>query len=280
MFSRYAQSKFRVGLLATLLVGAVVGLGHIAMAAGGGGPAAAAAAGTGHVNVFFLILDYMVIGVLILASICSIALIIDAAIHVRESRILPEDSTEHIRTLINARQFDELMEFTGTDDSFVSRALHTAIRRAHLGYSAMREGLESSTGEQTSNLFRRIELLNVIGNIGPLIGLLGTVLGMIMAFEALHNANGAAKPAQLAGGISVALWHTFGGLAVAIPSLVVFGFYRTKIDKITMKASLLSEELLESLRPDQKSGEGRGATARPSPRRAAPSPAPSSTSEA
>ncbi len=231
-----------------------------------------------HPNPILMGLDYTVIVVLVCASLASIALIIDAIIHIKESRIAPVETIEHIRTLINARQFKDLMDFTATDECFVSKALFAGVRRAHLGYSAMREGLDTAAAEQSSNLFRRIEMLNVIGNIGPLIGLLGTVLGMIMAFMALHYTGGNAKVNDLSAGIATALWHTFGGLAVAIPSLIAFGFFRTKIDKMAMRATLLSEELLESLRPqDSKSAatpmgaaaaSGGTAVARPVPRRA------------
>ena len=117
-------------------------------------------------------------------------------------------------------------------------------------------------------------MLNVIGNIGPLIGLLGTVLGMIEAFDALHHAGGQAKVSDLSVGIATALWHTFGGLAVAIPSLIAFGFFRMRLDKIVSRASVLSEELLESLRPADKAAaatvtapESGKPMARPVPRR-------------
>jgi biopolymer transport protein ExbB len=132
----------------------------------------------------------------------------------------------------------------------VSQALYAAIRRAHLKYAAMREGLESSVGEQTSDMFRKIEPLNVIGNIGPLLGLMGTVLGMIMAFYQLKQTHGTPDVEKLSGGISTALWHTFFGLFVAIPCLVVYGFYRMKADRIATRAALVAEELLEGLRPD------------------------------
>ena len=157
---------------------------------------------------------------------------------------------DRIRRLIEDKDYKELMDFTGSDDSFVSRALYAAIRRAHLKYAAMREGLESSVGEQTSEMFRRIEPLNVIGNIGPLLGLMGTVLGMIMSFYALKERGPLVTTADLASGVGTALWHTFFGLLVAIPCLVVYGFYRTKADKIATRAALVAEELLESLRPD------------------------------
>ena len=272
MANSYASSKFRIGLLAVLAVGAVLAIGHTAMAASGGSGGHTPY----HPNPVLWGLDIAVIIVLAGASLASVALIIDAIIHLRESKIAPVETTEHIRSLIEARQFKELMEFTAVDQSFISKALYAGVRRAHLGYAAMREGLENAAAEQSSNLFRRIEMLNVIGNIGPLIGLLGTVLGMIEAFYALHHTGGHAKVTDLSAGIATALWHTFGGLAVAIPSLIAFGFFRTRLDKTVTRASLLSDELLESLRPPETgkgvspaaaaAGEARSA-ARPVPRR-------------
>jgi biopolymer transport protein ExbB len=141
------------------------------------------------------------------------------------------------------------LEYTATEQSFVAQALNAGLRRAHLGYAAMHEALESSVGEQTANLFRRIEMLNVIGNLGPLLGLMGTVLGMISAFYGIDRSHGEPKVADLAPGIAMALWHTFFGLFVAIPCLVAFGFFRTKLDRITTHAAVAAEDLLETLRP-------------------------------
>ena len=274
MFSRYARSRSRIMLLGVLFLGTLVALGHTAMAqsAGGGGGGGASAY---HPNPILWGLDITVIVVLLLCSLGSIALIFDAILHLRESKIAPIETTEHILSLIDSRQLKELIDFTAADQSFVSKAMQAGIRRAHLGYGAMREALESAVSENSANLFRRIEMLNVIGNIGPLIGLLGTVLGMIEAFNALHHAGGQAKVSDLSVGIATALWHTFGGLAVAIPSLVAFGFFRMRLDKIVSRASVLSEELLESLRPADKAAATTAAAApesgkpmaRPVPRR-------------
>jgi len=91
--------------------------------------------------------------------------------------------------------------------------------------------------------------LNIIGNLGPLLGLLGTVLGMITAFSDMQAAGGNADPSVLAGGISIALAHTFMGLFLAVPSLAAFGVLRTIVDRLTIKASLVSEELLLMIKP-------------------------------
>src|SRR5205814_9602116 len=116
----------------------------------------------------------------------------------------PEATTNHIRDLIARREFKELIDFTETDPSFISRALNPALKRAP-SFSSMKEAMETGIAEQTAEQFRRIEYLNIIGNLGPLLGLLGTVLGMIDSFQGLMAAGGDANPAELADGISKAL---------------------------------------------------------------------------
>lgn len=244
-------------VIAAAAFSAATGRGGTSRGAAGAEAATAAGGAAGGAAETDLLRDwifpafkYTIDGLLGLASIAGIALALDAMIHLREGRIAPQRSTDRIRRLIEDRDYKELMDFTAGDQSFVSRALYAAIRRAHLKYAAMREGMETSVGEQTSDMFRRIEPLNVIGNIGPLLGLLGTVLGMIMAFHELQQLHGQSNVERLSGGISTALWHTFFGLFIAIPCLVVYGFYRTKADKIATRAALVAEELLEELRPD------------------------------
>ena len=205
--------------------------------------------------------------IIILCSVVGVALIIQGFIKVRKSVMMPESSTNHIRELISQRQFRELIEFTETDSSFVSKALNPALKRAP-SFSAMKEAMETAIGEQTAEQFRKIEYLNIIGNLGPLLGLLGTVFGMIHAFMEMKNAGGQADPAVLSGGISKALAHTFLGLALAIPCLAVFGILRTMVDRITVQGALQAEELLLMIKP----AEAKPATAA-APRPGMPQPA-------
>jgi biopolymer transport protein ExbB len=136
--------------------------------------------------------------------------------------------------------------------------------------------METSIGEQTAEQFRRIEYLNIIGNLGPLLGLLGTVLGMMEAFDAMNKAGGNASPAQLAGGISKALAHTFLGLFLAVPCLAAFGVLRTIVDRLTVRGALVAEELLLMVKPQEsKPAAAAGGPGMPGPRPSAmPSPLP------
>jgi biopolymer transport protein ExbB len=243
----------------------------------GGAPAAAEGAKAVPEGVFSIILHNLdfVFWTIALCSVFGVTLIIQGFTQNRASVVMPEASTEKIRELIGQRQFKELIEFTENDPSFVSRALNPALKRAP-SFSAMKEAMETSVGEQTAEQFRKIEYLNIIGNLGPLLGLLGTVLGMIDAFSAMNAAGGNASPSELAGGISKALAHTMLGLILAVPCLAAFGVLRTLVDRLTMRASLLAEELLLMIKPEGKPAPAKvakPAAAVPQPRKA-PAPAP------
>jgi biopolymer transport protein ExbB len=257
MRRRYSSSKFRVVLFAVLL-------GAIAFAvtttyaqnAAGGGAAAAAPLEVKHsfgmgdlVKLVLGNIDFVFIIILGL-SITGLTFIIQGFIRNRASVLLPEESTNHIRDLIGQKKFKELIEFTETDPSFASRALNPALKRAP-SFSSMKEAMETAVGEQTAEQFRKIEYLNIIGNLGPLLGLLGTVLGMMEAFDAMNKAGGNASPAQLAGGISKALAHTFLGLFLAVPCLAAFGVLRTLVDRLTVRGALIAEELLLMVKPQE-----------------------------
>jgi biopolymer transport protein ExbB len=196
--------------------------------------------------------------IILLLSVAGLSLIFQGFIKNRASVFMPPESTEHIRELIGQKKFKELIEYTETDPSFVSKALNPALKRAP-SFSSMKEAMETAIGEQTAEQFRKIEYLNIIGNLGPLLGLLGTVLGMIVAFSAMKAAGGSANPGDLAGGISKALCHTFEGLALAVPCLACFGILRTIVDRLTVQGALVAEELLLMVKPAEKPAVAPGA---------------------
>ncbi len=221
------------------------------------------------------VFDWIIISTIVILSIFGMTLIIQGFIKNRQSVLLPEESTNQIREMIGQKKFRELIEFTETDPSFVSRALNPALKRAP-SFSSMKEAMETALGEQTAEQFRKIEYLNIIGNLGPLLGLLGTVLGMILAFREMMNKGGSTSPADLAGGVSTALFHTFAGLMLAVPCLACFGILRTQIDRLTVRGALVAEEMLLMVKPQETKPAaapgGPSGMARPSPAMPAPLP--------
>jgi biopolymer transport protein ExbB len=267
---RYAASKIRIGLLA-LLLGAVV------FVTTGYAQDTGADQGTTQVrnyNVVTLIFSHMadpIFWSIAILSVTAVTLIIQGFIQNRAAVMLPEASHNQIRDLIAQKKFKELIEFTEQDPTFVSRALNPALKRAP-SFSSMKEAMETAIGEQTAEQFRKIEYLNIIGNLGPLLGLMGTVYGMILAFLEMYRHQGQAKPADLAFGISAALTHTFLGLFLAIPCLAAFGVLRTIVDRLTIRGALIAEEMLLMVKPAEAKPAAVGAVAAARPVPGAPQP--------
>ncbi len=268
MSRRFASSKYRIVFLCAIAATLIFVGTSFAQEAGAGTDAAAGPKQpTSFAQVLFSNKDPVFFTIVIL-SVVAVTLIIQGFIKNRASVFMPEASTEHMRELIGQKKFKELIEYTESDPSFVARALNPALKRAP-SFSSMKEAMETAIGEQTAEQFRRIEYLNIIGNLGPLLGLLGTVLGMIEAFTAMGDAGaGGASPATLAAGISKALCHTFLGLMLAVPCLSAFGVLRTMVDRLTVQGALIAEELLLMVKPAEKPAGAPGA--RPVPGAPAP----------
>lgn len=244
----YASSKFRLTLLAGLLAMTFFVVRPLYAA---GPTSAPTVSGAESRNPFALVLDNLDFVFVIIAglSVTGVALIIHGFMRNRREIYMPAATVNRIRNLIDNRNYEELAAYTAGDESFIAKAIRPAVRW-HPDFKRMREATETAVSEQTAEAFRRIEYLNIIGNLGPLLGLLGTVLGMIEAFQAMHAAGGQANPAQLAGGISKALAHTMLGLLLAVPCLAAFGVLRTMVDRLTNQATILADELLQKLGAD------------------------------
>lgn len=191
--------------------------------------------------------------VLIVGSIYAVAIIVRNSMDVRASKILPDESVKRARDLVGKGLVDDLREWTKRDASFLSPVLREAVNRLDGPREEMREAAELIASEECARWFRKIEVLNLIGNVAPLIGLAGTVWGMIIAFSSLGATGGQAGPAELSDGIAKALFHTLLGLCLAIPCLGVFGVYRSIVDKTCTRAMIICAELVDAL-PSKSEG--------------------------
>lgn len=198
------------------------------------------------------ILGSAVIWLLLAMSVFGIGLIVSMAIANRRETILPEEAVNRISKPLQSGDYEKAIKIANSDDSFFGRVLSAGLRQSPHGYDAIIRGLEQVAAEETTIRFRRIELLNVLGQVSPMIGLFGTVYGMILAFGAIVASGGAADPVMLAGGIGTALTTTFWGLVVAIPALAGYALLRNKIDELTIEATLEAEELMAPFRPAGK----------------------------
>lgn len=187
--------------------------------------------------------------VIMALSLAAVTIIVEQFWTIRRVTMVPEAEVEAAREMIENRRFKECIDYIRDRRSMFADVLTAGLRHGRHGFEAMQEAAEERTGAWTSRLFRKVEYLNIIGNLGPLLGLLGTVLGMIEAFAEMKASHGAYKPEDLAGGISLALVNTFLGLAVAIVALGFFGVCRNRVDALTISAHAAVVDLMEYFRP-------------------------------
>ncbi len=189
-------------------------------------------------------------GYLILAgSVALITLIFEHFLTVRRNTIAPTAEIRKARASIERRAFRECVEHMRKSRSFFASILTAALGHARHGFDAMHEAALERSAQLSGQMYRKVEYLNILGNLGPLMGLLGTVLGMIYAFGELGQSGGEAGASQLARGISLALVNTLLGLVLAVVGLGFFGVCRNRIESLTVQATVEALDLLEYFRP-------------------------------
>ncbi len=184
-------------------------------------------------------------------SLVTIALIVEHFIAVRLVTIAPPEQVRKAKQLIERRNFRDCLERMRKSSTFFARVMTSSLQHARHGFDAMHEAGVEKSGELSGQMFRKVEYMNIIGNLGPLMGLLGTVYGMIIAFSALGQGGGVAgtDAGGLATGISLALVNTLLGLGLAIIGLGFFGLCRNRVDSLTVQATVEVLDLLEYFRP-------------------------------
>ena len=168
------------------------------------------------------------IWLLLIASVIALTLIVERLLYLRRTRILPPDLlSEVVRVYHNGKINDDVVQKL-EQNSPLGRVLAAGLRNIASPRDVMKESIEEAGRGTAHELERFLTTLGTIATLAPLMGLFGTVVGMIEIFGS-QNAAGA-NPAQLAHGISVALYNTGFGLAIAMPALVFYRHFRALVD--------------------------------------------------
>jgi biopolymer transport protein ExbB len=202
-------------------------------------PVAAEETPAGPQRTFFDILkESGIIGLLILAlSLAAMALAAEHLLTIRASALMPPGLADSVRELLRMGNVTQAMQQCKLQPSFLSSVLQAGLSELDAKWSGIEKAMEDMLAEQSARLYRKIEYLSVIGNIAPMLGLLGTVIGMIQAFFKVAETRGTADAADLAGGIYGALVTTAEGLVVAIPTLAAFAIFRNRLDQLVAEVS-------------------------------------------
>ena len=181
-----------------------------------------------------------------LCSIVGVGLCIERAWVLRRSRVLPQDFLLQINNLLKRKLYSEAVVICQNDKSSASRIISIGLKLINQKRSFFKEGMEEAGRWEAAELTRHLGALYLVASVSPLLGLLGTVSGMINAFDSIALQN-IVNPGLLAGGISEALLTTAAGLCVAIPALVAHRALASKADSLIMALESLSSDLMESI---------------------------------
>ena len=222
------------------------------------------------------------VGVIIMLALIGVSLtaaflVFENALSIRKSELIPSGLSDEVHDLVSAGQYSQAIKVCRDKPCFLSFVLMYGLNEADGGWSEVEKATEDALSEQSARLFRKVEYLSVVGNIAPMLGLLGTVTGMLMAFKQVADTSGNAGAPQLAEGIYQALVTTVVGLIIAIPSLGAFAIFRNRVDQFVAEAAYAAQHALAPLKrgfvaakaplapppppaPPPRPGAGKGAT--------------------
>ncbi|MHC5057346.1 MAG: MotA/TolQ/ExbB proton channel family protein [Planctomycetota bacterium] len=185
---------------------------------------------------------------IILLSVAGLALMIEHAVSLRREKLIPPYILSELENLFDEEEYEEAMDLCDQEDSMLARVVGAGLAKIGGGYAQMKEAIEEVSEEEATNLTQKISYLSLISGVAPMLGLLGTVKGMIEAFDKIAVMKGATNPSDLADSISKALITTFLGLVVAIPTTAGYMFFRNKVMKLSQEASAITGELIDRFR--------------------------------
>lgn len=186
------------------------------------------------------------IGLVILGmSLYLVAVVVWMFLHFRRSVVAPEGLVAEVEDLLGRKQYDRAFGRLAASETELARTLTAGIRRLPAGLPAAQRAMELANEDVTMEMEHRTTYLATIGTLGPMIGLVGTVYGMIRSFQAIANAGATPQATELASGISTALFVTLEGIALSVPAIAFYAYFRNRIARLSLEIQTVSEALLE-----------------------------------
>jgi biopolymer transport protein ExbB len=191
---------------------------------------------------------------LLLTSLAGTALLIQYMVNITDQKLNNPGLLSEVETLLSEGNLDEAFSLAQSDQSFCGKVMAGGLARAFNGLEEAKKGMEEAAGTESFRLTAKISLLSLVGNIGPLLGLLGTVTGMIASFQVIESLK-APTPGDLAKGVYESLVNTTMGLFIAIIFLSAFFFVRNKLQDITLGiVAQISEVLSRGMSAEGQQG--------------------------
>lgn len=162
----------------------------------------------------------------------------------RREAMIPQELVDGFEQKLNEKEFQAAYDLARADESVLGQILSAGLAKLSRGYSKAIEGMQEVGEEESMKLEHRLSYMALIGNLAPMVGLFGTVQGMITSFQVIATGGSTPKPSELAGGISTALFTTLVGLLVAIPAIAAYNILRNRVSRLLLEVGVTSENLM------------------------------------
>ena len=181
-------------------------------------------------------------------SFSLVALFITNLLSARRSNVLPGNLIADFEAHIERKEYPQAYALAHGDGSCLGRVLAAGLSRLSSGYAQAIEGMQEIAEEENMKLEHRLSYVALIGSLAPMVGLLGTVHGMVTSFQVIAFSGEQPTPQELAKGISTALWTTLVGLAIAIPAIASYGILRNRVARLVLEVGIIGEGLMQRFR--------------------------------
>ena len=198
-------------------------------------------------------------------SVVAVAFVVIHFAQIRRSALLPPDRVKAVHEMVERGDLEGALEFSTlpANDCYYLRVIGAGLKRflrSPFGAFEIKSAMEEAGAEETAKLYRTMDVIGTIGAVAPLLGLLGTVQGMIGAFDTVAQgaANNATYYEQLAANIAIALITTFQGLVVAIPCVSIYGYLRNRVDALSGECAASADDIVAMVERSARKGPGGG----------------------
>jgi biopolymer transport protein ExbB len=181
---------------------------------------------------------------IIICSIVGVSLALTYAFQIRRDALVPREVLGQVDQRFEGEEYEEAFHVCEANPSFISSILAAGLAKLDEGWEEMHKAMQETGEIETQKLNQKVGYISLIAAIAPMLGLFGTVSGMIRTFNVIALSDVQPKPADLAGGISEALVTTYEGLVVAIPMTVLFAIFRNRIASVVAEVAEITEELM------------------------------------
>lgn len=177
-------------------------------------------------------------------SLTAAYMVFDNIGRIRRADLIPEDLAVELRKMVEQGRLNEAVTACKNRPCFLAAVVQQGLAESDFGWSEVEKAMEDAIAEQSARIYRWLEYLSVIANLAPMVGLLGTVTGMLLAFKEVADSQQNAGAADLADGIYQALVTTVYGLVIAIPALGFFAMFRSWVDELVAEAAYAALHIL------------------------------------